>query len=180
MSEKAQKTIYDFASVLLNAIIAVTLIFMFLFKISVVNGSSMVPTLTNGDRLLITAKDWNVSYGDIVVVSQPNAYGEVLIKRVIATEGQTVYIDAQHGHVVVDGKLLDEPYIAEAVRTAGDMQGMVTVPKGCVFVMGDNRNYSGDSRFEDVGFIDTRYIVGEAVYRIGDTHLLNHMEKKNA
>lgn len=181
MSEKTVKTVYDFASIFLNAILAVTLIFTFAFKISVVNGSSMEHTLSHGDRLLLTAKDWDVAYGDIVVISQPNGYGEVLIKRVIATEGQSIYIDPNRGHVVVDGQLLNEPYIAEAVRTAGDMQYPITVPKGCVFVMGDNRNHSGDSRLKEVGFIDTRYIVGEAVYRMGDTHLLKFsMEKENA
>lgn len=174
MSEKTIKTIYDFGSILLNAVLTVTLIFTFLFKISVVNGSSMAPTLSDADQVLMTAKDWKVESGDVIVISQPNDYNEVLIKRVIATEGQSVYIDATLGHVVVDGQLLNEPYIAEKLRVAGDMNYPVTVPEGHVFVMGDNRNYSGDSRFNEVGFIDTRYIVGEAVYRIGDTHLLKN------
>lgn len=174
MSEKTIRTIYDFGAVLLNAVLTVTLIFTFVFKISVVNGSSMEHTLSNADQVLMTAKDWKVESGDIVIISQPNGYDEVLIKRVIATEGQSVYIDATKGHVVVDGQLLNEPYIAEKLRVAGDMKYPVTVPKGCVFVMGDNRNYSGDSRFNEVGFIDTRYIVGEAIYRIGDTCLLKN------
>ena len=173
MSKKTLQSIYDFASILLNAILVVTIIFTFFFKISVVNGSSMEPTLSHGNRLVLRSNDMNPSYGDIVVISQPNAYNEVLIKRVIATEGQMVYIHPILGDVVIDGKLLNEPYIAEKIQVLGDMQFPITVPKGCVFVMGDNRNHSGDSRFNAVGFIDKRYIVGEAVYRIGDKHLLS-------
>lgn len=174
MRKKTLTNIYDFASVLVSAILAVGLIFIFLFKISAVDGSSMNNTLQHGDKLIITARDWDVEYGDIVVISQPNALEEVLIKRVIATEGQTITVDAISGRVVIDGKAIYEPYIAERMREQGDMHYPLTVPEGCVFVMGDNRNHSTDSRFKMVGIIDERYIVGEAVYRIGDTYLLSN------
>lgn len=173
MRKKTLTNIYDFASVLVSAILAVGLIFTFLFKISAVDGSSMNNTLQHGDKLIITARDWDVEYGDIVVISQPNALEEVLIKRVIATEGQTITVDAISGRVVIDGKAIYEPYIAERMREQGDMHYPLTVPEGCVFAMGDNRNHSTDSRYKMVGIIDERYIVGEAVYRIGDTHLLS-------
>lgn len=177
MNEKTIRSIYDFAGILVSAVLAVCLIFAFVFKISAVDGDSMKNTLHNGDKVLITARDWNVEYGDIVVISQPNAFNKVLIKRVIATEGQTVTVDAKTHQVIVDGKVLDEPYIAEPVRLQGSWSYPVTVPKGCVFVMGDNRNNSTDSRDSAVGMIDTRYIVGEAFYRIGDRQLLaNNME----
>ena len=97
----------------------------------------------------------------------------MLVKRVIATGGQTVNIDGNTHEVSVDGVVLDEPYIREKTRLLGDaFTYPVTVPEGCVFVMGDNRNESGDSRYKAVGMIDERYIVGQAVYRIGDSSLL--------
>lgn len=177
MNEKIIRNIYDFASILVSAVLAVCLIFTFVFKISAVDGDSMNNTLRNGNKVLITARDWKVERGDIVVISQPNAFNKVLIKRVIATEGQTVEINGKTHQVIVDGAVLDEPYIAEPVIVQGTWSYPVTVPEGCVFVMGDNRNRSTDSRDSAVGMIDTRYIVGEAVYRIGDSQLLiNHAE----
>lgn len=173
MRKKTLTNIYDFASVLVSAILAVGLIFTFLFKISAVDGDSMNNTLQHGDKLILSARDWDVEYGDIVVISQPNALEKVLIKRVIATEGQTISVDAINGRVIIDGKAIYEPYIAEHMREQGDMHYPLTVPEGCVFAMGDNRNHSTDSRYKMVGIIDERYIVGEAIYRIGDTHLLS-------
>lgn len=172
MRKQSIQTIYDIASILVSSVLAVCFIFTFLFKISAVDGSSMNNTLFHGDKLMITARDWNVEYGDIVVISQPNIMEKVLIKRVIATEGQTIVVDATQGIVVIDGKVLDEPYIAERMVEQGDMTYPLTVPKGYVFVMGDNRNHSSDSRYHIVGLIDTRYIVGQAFYRIGDKNLL--------
>ncbi|MGN0520908.1 MAG: signal peptidase I [Candidatus Fimenecus sp.] len=174
MNEKTIRNIYDFASILVSAVLAVCFIFTFVFKISAVDGDSMKNTLHNGDKVLITARDWKVERGDIVVISQPNAFHKVLIKRVIATEGQTVEIDAKTHEVIVDGVVLIEPYIAEPVLVEGSWDYPVTVPEGCVFVMGDNRNHSTDSRDSAVGMIDTRYIVGEAIYRIGDSQLLTN------
>lgn len=177
MKEKLTFAIYDFASVIMTSVIAVALIFTVGFKISTVNGKSMENTLRDGDRLLISSRDYSVDYGDIVIISQPNGYNEILVKRVIATGGQTISIDASRGTVTVDGEILDEPYIKETLRVQGDgFDYPITVPEGKVFVMGDNRNASGDSRFSAVGLIDERYIVGEAFYRIGDKGLLT-MEK---
>ena len=172
MNEKTIRNIYDFASILVSAVLAVCLIFTFVFKISAVDGDSMNNTLHNGDKVLITARDWTVERGDIVVISQPNAFNKVLIKRVIATEGQTVEINGKTHQVIVDGEVLEEPYIAQPLIVQGTWNYPVTVPEGCVFVMGDNRNRSTDSRDSAVGMIDTRYIVGEAIYRIGDSQLL--------
>lgn len=174
MKNKFIYLFYDFASIIMTSVIAVAAIFTFGFKISTVNGSSMNNTLKHGDRLVITAKDNSVDYGDIVIISQPNDYNEVLVKRVIGLGGQTIDIDTDKGTVSIDGKVLDEPYVREKMVVAGDgFDYPLTIPEGKVFVMGDNRNYSGDSRFAAVGLIDERYIVGEAFYRIGDTALLN-------
>lgn len=172
MRKKTVQSIYDFASILVTAVLAVCLIFTFFIKISVVEGDSMNNTLQNGDKILLSARDWNVEYGDIVVISQPNALNKVLIKRVIATEGQTVSVSAATHEVIVDGEVLDEPYIAEPVWEQGSWQYPVTVPEGCVFVMGDNRNHSTDSRDSIIGMIDTRYIVGEAIYSFGNKQIL--------
>lgn len=177
MKDKKYSAVYDFASILMTAIITVALLFTFFFKISTVNGHSMNDTLHDGDRLIITARDKSVDYGDIVIISQPNAYNEVLVKRVIATGGQTIDIDIKNNTVTVDGEVLSEPYIKERNRILGDaFDYPITIPEGYVFVMGDNRNDSGDSRYSAVGLIDERYIVGEAVYRIGDSSWLNTVE----
>lgn len=165
--DKSVKSIYEFASVLTAAIAAVAFIFTFLFKISIVTGDSMSDTLHDMDRVLITAVNRAPERGDIVVISQPNAFHEVLIKRVIATGGQTVNIDTAGNTVIVDGRVLDEPYIREPTRLAGDQSYPLAVPAGYVFVMGDNRNNSTDSRFSAVGLIDERYILGTAFYRLG-------------
>lgn len=165
--------LYDFAAIIASSVITVAFIFAFLFKVSTVNGDSMVRTLNSGDKLIISARDYNIEQGDIVIISQPNAYDKVLIKRVIAKGGQTVDIDTANGVVIVDGEVLDEPYLSVKTKTAGDCFSYpVTVPEGMLFVMGDNRNISADSRYAGIGFIDERYVVGEAVYRIGDRHLL--------
>lgn len=175
MKMKLYSSLYDFLSTVVVSLLIVGLAFTFLFKMSVVIGTSMVPTLHNGDRLLITASDTEPAYGDIIVVSQPNSMEETLIKRVIATEGQTVAVDTVQGVVLVDGARLyweTDTYALEPIRVAGDMQYPLTVPEGYVFVMGDNRNNSVDSRDRRVGLIDKRYILGKALYRIGDRQLL--------
>ena len=174
MDKKIVSTIYDFAGILLSSLLVVTLIFSFGFKISTVNGLSMFSTLKNGDRLLISARDYKIEQGDIVIISQPNAYEKVLVKRVIAKGGQTVDIDTVKGVVYVDGEELSEPYLTVKTKTLGDgFTYPVIVPEGYLFVMGDNRNESADSRYAGIGFIDERYVVGEAFYRIGDRTLLN-------
>jgi signal peptidase I len=132
----------------------------------------MLDSFHNGDRVFITAAGYQPKYGDVVIISQPNQYNEVLIKRIIAVGGQTVDVDATAGTVTVDGKVLYEPYIREQTLTQGNMNFPLTVPEGYVFVMGDNRNHSTDSRYKSIGLIDERYIMGKAFYRVGDKTLL--------
>lgn len=172
MSEnKTLSFIYDFAEILMSAILAVGVVFTFFVKTSVVNGESMENTLHNGDQLVITAVNNSIDYGDVVVISQPNLIGKVLIKRVIATGGQTITFDKQNGKVLIDGAELQEPYIKETMYFTPNMSGSITVPEGKLFVMGDNRNKSTDSRDFRVGLIDERYIVGKVVYRVGDRNI---------
>ena len=164
-SDKNLESIYEMASVVVSAILTVGIIFTFLFKISTVSGESMENTLYNGDKLIISAITQNVKYGDVVVVSQPNGYEKVLIKRVIAVGGQTVWFNEETNKVVVDGKELSEPYIKEEMEFLLSMTNLYRVPEGKIFVMGDNRNDSLDSRFDSVGLIDERYILGVAEFR---------------
>ena len=133
----------------------------------------MENTLYNGDKLIISAVTQDVEYGDVVVVSQPNGYEKVLIKRVIAVGGQTVWFNEDTNKVVVDGKELDEPYIKEEMEFLLSKTKLYRVPEGKIFVMGDNRNDSADSRSELIGMIDERYVVGKVIYRIGDKNLFN-------
>ena len=157
--------IFDLSSSIATAIIIIFVVFTFICRPTSVVGTSMVPTLQNGDWLITMPKSDYV-YGDIVVVTQPHVHNETLIKRVIAVEGQTVDINFTSGQVFVNGIELHEPYIAELTRTSSDVSFPLIVPQGKVFVMGDNRNHSSDSRTSGVGFIDTRYILGKATFRI--------------
>ncbi len=174
--EKAKKTaesVYDIASIIVTAVLVVGIIFTFFFKISTVSGQSMENTLRHADRLVVSSIVRDVEYGDVVITSQPNIFNKVLIKRVIAVGGQTVWFDEKTKQTIVDGKPLDEPYIKEEMEYTEAMNKLVTVPEGYVFVMGDNRNHSSDSRDVFVGVIDERYILGKVVYRFGDKSLFN-------
>lgn len=166
--------IYEFASILLTAVIAVGIIFVFVFKLSTVDGESMENTLHNGDNLIITSAVKHFEVGDVIVTSQPNAYNKVLIKRVVATAGQTVSFNRYSGKLIVDGVPVDEPYIKEPMAFRDSMRKEFVVPEGCVFVMGDNRNNSADSRDSNIGFVDERYIMGKVIYKFGDTELFDN------
>ncbi len=172
-SKKNAESIYDIASIVVSAVISVGIIFTFFFKISTVSGESMENTLHHADRLIISSIVTDVEYGDVVVTSQPNIFDKVLIKRVIAVGGQTVWFDEETKQTIVDGKPLNEPYIKEEMEYTPAMDKLFTVPEGKIFVMGDNRNNSSDSRDAFVGMIDENYIVGKVVYRFGDKSLFN-------
>lgn len=172
------ETAYDIASILLTAILAVGIIFTFFFKISTVSGQSMENTLHDGDSLIISSITTEIEQGDVVVISQPNAYSLVLIKRVIAVGGQTVEFDHETGKTIVDGKIIDEPYVKEHVDYTYSMTKKYYVPEGKIFVMGDNRNHSADSRDIMVGMIDEDYVMGKVVYKFGDTKLFDSQLKE--
>lgn len=162
-------TVFDIVSILSTAIVAVALVFMFVFRTVGVFGTSMVPTLDHLDRIVLSAFYGEPQHGDIVVTCQPNESERIedtLVKRVIATEGQTVDINFDEGIVYVDGVALDEPYTNTPTNESEGFEGPVTVPDGHVFVMGDNRNGSTDSRSSLVGFIREEYIMGKALFRI--------------
>lgn len=158
--------IYDWMQSLVFALIICIVVFVFIFRIVDVSGNSMNPTLLNGDKLVVSDVFYKPKQGDIVIFRKDEYKAEALVKRVIATEGQTIEIDFDRGRVYVDGELLDEPYIAEPTHNQLDFQGPQTVPEGCVFVMGDNRNASSDSRRAQIGMVDERLIVGKVLLRV--------------
>ena len=147
------------------------LIYLLLFRVVVVTGDSMNQTLLDGDMLLLASNTVyrNPRQGDIIVASKDSYRGgECIVKRVIATEGQVVSIDFENRIVYVDGQPLEESYTFFAENDDRPMiqEGITfpqTVPEGCVFVMGDNRNVSLDSRSPTIGFIDQREILGKAI-----------------
>lgn len=164
--EKLCINLYDIASVLVKAVATIAILFTCVFRVVGVNGSSMLPTLTNGDWLIVSAYDFEPAYGQVVIITQPNAYEQSIVKRIIATEYQSVDINFDTGEVYVDEVLLDEPYINNATTNWEGVDFPLTVPEGYVFVMGDNRQYSSDSRSPDVGLIDEDYILGVVKYKI--------------
>ena len=154
--------LYDWISAMIVALIVLVVFFSAVFRVVGVDGDSMVPTLQDGDRLVLFCMTDHYSAGDIVVIDRYTR--EPLIKRVIAVAGDTVYIDADNA-LYINDELQQEPYI-QGVNVPRDMKGRVTVPNGCLFVMGDNRSVSMDSRMQDVGMVSVKDVVGRAVFRL--------------
>lgn len=164
--KQTDRGLYDWVQALVCSVAAVVLIFTFAVRIVGVSGQSMRETLQHGDKLLVVNGYLCGEYrqGDIVIFQRPDFEdGELIVKRVIATAGQTVDIDFGAGVVYVDGEALEEPYTREPTWLDEGLEFPVTVPEGCVFLMGDNRNDSKDSRYADLGPVDTRHIIGRAV-----------------
>ena len=157
---------YDFVSVICTAVLMIMILFTFVFRFVGVTGDSMNPTLYDNDWLLVKTVNSGYERGDIIISTQPNAFNEPIVKRVIATGGQTVNINFETGEVFVDGELLYEDYIADPTTNPEDVSFPVTVPEGCLFVMGDNRLHSTDSRSNAIGMLDERYIIGKVKFRI--------------
>ena len=148
---------------------AILLVFTFFIRMSRVEGSSMMPTLVNHDRMLLLSSIWCSSpeRGDIVVARIPSFSEDPIVKRVIAVEDDTVNIDFESGSVFVNGELQTEDYINELTYRDFAESGItfpVTVEKNHVFLMGDNRNDSYDSRYAAIGQVDERCILGKAIF----------------
>ena len=153
---------YDWIQCLISALIVCVLVFVFIFRVIDAKGTSMVPTLNNQDKMLVSGLFYKPKAGDIVVFKKDEYDPEkALVKRIIATEGQKINIDFDKGIVYVDEVPIEEDYINDITTTKLDFIGPKTVPEGCVFVMGDNRNMSTDSRKAEIGMVDSRLIIGK-------------------
>ena len=161
----AKQEILEWVRDFVVSFVVVALFFTFICKVVAVDGDSMLPTLHDGNRLIVSGLFYTPENGDIVVTNKDNALNKRLIKRVIAVGGQTVDFDRE-GRVLINGVLLDEDYILEEALLYGDWDYPLTVPEGSVFLMGDNRNNSLDSRFTEVGLVSEDDIIGRAIFRI--------------
>jgi signal peptidase I len=163
---KARMELYDWLQCVVSAIICGIFLFVFVGRTIGVDGRSMMNTLHDRDRVIMSNLFYTPANGDIVVFHSPSDSfgGTPLVKRVIAIAGQTLDINFDTGDVFVNGNVIYEPYISEPTRNRQHFEGPVTVPEGFVFVMGDNRNSSTDSRDQKVGMVDTRYILGKVLF----------------
>ena len=151
---------------LVTLLAGILLVLLLLFRIVIVSGPSMKNTLIDGDYLLLLSNNIypNPKHGDIIVASKDNfKNGEPIIKRVIATEGQTVDIDFEAGVVYVDGVALQEDYTLTPTNLMEGISFPIVVEEDCLFVMGDNRNESKDSRNPEIGLVDKREVLGKAI-----------------
>lgn len=166
-TSKSNKTVasaFEWVGAAVIALTIVSLVFSLFFRVVRVDGDSMCDTLVNGEKLLLTAVVADPQYGDIVVITQDNA--EPLIKRVIGLEGDKIFINNAEGIVYRNGQPLDEPYVRGGVTNNFRQLSAVTVPEGCVYVLGDNRPVSRDSRSPSVGCPSLKDVVGVVTFRL--------------
>ena len=158
--------LYFWLQALVMALVGLILIFTFVGRIIGVDGESMMPTLHDRDMLLLQSIGYSPEQGDVVVLSTKDfRNGAPIVKRIIAVGGQTVDIDYETNTVYVDGVALDEPYILETMRALPESFAThVEVPEGSIFIMGDNRNNSTDSRSPELGVVDQRCVLGKALF----------------
>ncbi len=166
-------TAYELIEMLATVTVVVMLLFAFFLRLNIVDGDSMLQTLHEGEYLAVSDLFYEATPGDIVIVHDVSqvGYGNPIVKRVIATEGQTVDIrcDFHNWHLYVDGEEVDESayrYLATDILLLPEYKFPITVPEGEIFVLGDNRNHSADSRQIEIGTIDERCVVGKAWMRI--------------
>ena len=171
-ARRNRSELIDWLDTIVVSILVVVLLFTFVFRMVGIDGTSMEDTLLDGERVLISDVLYTPKRGDIVVISRDyikkadGSSPEPIIKRVIATEGQEVFVDYENDRVLVDGVVLEEPYIKGFNAQNGFSENPHVVKKGCVFVMGDHRTVSHDSRATDIGDVDVRYILGRAFVRV--------------
>ncbi len=156
-------TLYEYTEAIVFAMVLLVVLFTFCFRVAGVKGTSMEPNLSTHDRLILNVHFYEPAYGDIVVINRYT--DDPLIKRVIGVTGDTIRIDQSTGEVYRNGIVLDEPYL-NCTTSPKELAGEVTVPEGCIFVMGDNRGVSKDSRSTEIGMVDIEDVVGKAILRI--------------
>lgn len=158
--------ILEWFDALLFALTIVMFLLLFVVRTVNVDGTSMVPTLQDKDQLLARSFAYAPQRGDIVIIDGHTQFGKPLVKRVIGLGGDVVDIDFDTGEVFVNDALLEEGYISAPTTIPYDILFPVTVPEGHLFLLGDNRPYSKDSRHSDIGFIDDRDVLGQAFFRL--------------
>ena len=177
--EAFRQDLLDWLQLISVVLVVIVGVFTFVVAIVGVSGSSMYPTLHDGDMMLVRRIAYSPEQGDVIVLRKDGTFDDrALVKRVIAVGGQTVYIDYDANTITVDGMIIEEPYLnREYDRDYGDdvmsddryeldpayIGQEFTVPDGCVFVCGDNRNHSSDSRSVELGMVDERYVIGEVM-----------------
>lgn len=154
--------IFDFFKPIIFVFALVSIVFTFIIRDANVVGNSMTETLHNGDKVLITSMMYTPASGDIVAINTENLKQKRIIKRVIATEGQMLTINYESGEVSVDGIIIDEPYVSSQMKKTENAKISIVIPQGSIFVMGDNRYISLDSRDEKVGLISVDDVIGKA------------------
>lgn len=164
-NQKLWGIVYDAVATLESAVIILMLFFSLMFRPAAVIGNSMLPSFNSGDRVVCLPELSGYERGDVIIISHATRKDESIIKRVIAVGGDTVDIDFYKGTVSVNGQVLDEPYVNTPTNLSYDMTFPVTVPEGKLFVLGDNRNGSLDSRSTDIGFINENKVLGKVVFR---------------
>lgn len=158
---------FDILKSIIYAFIIVSIVFTCFFKDASIVGSSMENTLADGDKVMLSTWFYTPRAGDIVAINEENQIEKRIIKRIIATEGQTLKIDYNTKEVIVDGVVLNENYISSFTKPPQHPWDVpYTIPKGYVFVMGDNRNVSLDSRDETIGLVSVDQIIGKAEFVI--------------
>ena len=161
------KKFYEAIETLVLPVIVITFLILFVCRVIVVQGDSMNNTLLSGEKVITTNFFYKAEKGDIVVTDGRIHDGKPLIKRVIATGGDTIKIDYSTGDVYVNGDCLEENYIKEKIDTDEHRNDIeMTIPEGYLFLMGDNRNNSLDSRSSEIGIVNEKEILGKAIFRI--------------
>lgn len=152
--------LFDWCEAMIFSLILVVVVFTFFFRLIAVDGTSMLPTLQDHDMMIVSDLGYTPERGDVIVVNKETFDLGPIVKRVIAVGGDTVDINFATGEVFVNGEVLDEPYINEPTYTAEGTEFPLTVPEGQLFLLGDNRNGSSDSRDPRIGLVDERYVIG--------------------
>lgn len=160
---RGKLSVFEVFEAIIGALVVITIIFTFFFRVFKVDGPSMKPTLQHNDRVIVSTVGYKPQKGDVVVISETADLDEPIVKRVIAVGGDTVDINFTTGVVTVNGT--EEDYSKELTSQQFDIAFPITVPEGTVFVLGDNRPNSLDSRSTRVGCVDERFIVGKVLGR---------------
>lgn len=165
-SGRFSSNLFDWGESLVIAVLFVVVLFTFVFRIVIVDGHSMESTLHHGDLMIVSSIGYHREHGDIVVL-RSEYYDRPIVKRIIAVEGDTVDIDFQNAQVYLNGEPLDEPYLDDFYYFEEEgVEFPQTVPEGCIFVLGDNRTGSTDSRNPNIGMVDERAVIGKVRFTV--------------